>query len=505
MIMALRRPRPASLILILLAIFLFVPVLFRAASAQEAPAALPAGGAGLRVVVIPVEGMIDGGLFDSITRRVDEAKAIGATIIVFRIDTYGGLLDAALEITDAIGEIESPKTVAYVPRKAYSAGAMIAMACREIVLSPTASIGDAAPVVPTAEGSKILGEKEQSPTRNIFRKYAERNGYPVPLAEAMVTPEIEVWEVTFEGGRKQYLSSTDIDGLPEAEKAKITAKRIVDQKDRLLTMTAGEAVEFGFAKHVVKNFDELLAAYGMPAATVVTLETNWSETLVRFLNHPAISGIILLIGIIGLYTEFKAPGLGLPGAVAVVCFGLFFFSKHLSGMAEYWEILVFLIGLVLLGIEIFLIPGFGIIGFIGAGMMLAGIALMLMPGKITTAPMDIAFMMWTAVYSVGALIGAFVFGVLLAKFLPKTPVLSAVYLGAPDTGSVPHKEGAGVTGGRNLVGATGTAITMLRPAGKAEIGGDILDVTTQGDLVPKGAKIEVIAEKSNNIIVKEIK
>jgi len=457
------------------------------------------------VVVIPVEGFIDGGLFDSVKRRTGEAEAESPSLIIYRIDTYGGAVEFAMEITDFIGAIDKWETVAYVPKKAYSAGAMIAMAAREIALSPTASIGDAAPVMESPEGPEMLGEKIQSPVRNIFRKYAERNGYPIALAEAMVSPDAEVYEATFDDGTKKYMSSTEYDGLTEQQKGKITQKRTIVPKGRILTMTAKEAKDYGFARFIVKDLGELLDKHDLAGAEIVNEEVNWSEGLVRFLNYPVVAGIILLVGLIALWTEFKVPGFGLPGTVAIICFALFFFSKYLSGMAQYWEIFVFLLGAILLGIEVFLIPGFGLTGTLGIGLMLLGLALVLLPRHITTAPMDLSLIFWTGVYTSGAFAGAVVAAFALAKVLPKLPVVGLFYLGAPRPETIAHREGAGITEGRNLVGKRGTAVTMLRPAGRAAIGKDIFDVTTEGDLVAKDSTVEVIAQKGNNIIVREVK
>ncbi len=463
-----------------------------------------AGAAGAKtVVIIPVEGFVDQGLFDSIRRRVEESKALSPELLVFKIDTYGGLAITAMEITDEIGHIEAPLTVAYVPVKAYSAGAMIAMGAKQIVLGPLASIGDAAPVVPTEEGSKILGEKEQSPVRNAFRKYAQENGYSEALSEAMVSPDIEVSEVTFEDGTKKFMTDTELAGLKDAERFKIQSKRVVVAKGRILTMNAKEASEYGFARHIVKDTDELLSAYDLTGATVATLEVSWSESLVRFLNNPAVSGLIMMVGLVALYMEFKVPGFGLPGTVAIICFATFFFSKYLSGMAESWEIIIFIVGVVLLGIEIFVIPGFGITGFAGLVLMFLGLALVIVPNGITTAPVDMDFLLKSATYVVGAMIGAMVSGILLAKLLPKVPVVGLFYLGVPKPEAIAHREAAGVTSGKNLVGKRGTAMTMLRPAGRAVIDGEIFDVTTEGDLVAKDNRIEVIAQKGNNIVVRE--
>ncbi len=457
-----------------------------------------------RVVVIPLEGLIDRGLYDSVKRRVKEAEALDPAMIIFRIDTYGGLVDAAIEITDAIGGIETPKTVAFVPTKAFSAGAMIAMGAREIVLTPNSSIGDAAPVTEDPEGPKMLGEKMQSPVRNMFRKYAQRNGYPDALVEAMVSPDIEVFEVTYKDGTKKYMTSGAFDDLTEAEKANVDKKRVVVREGEILTATATEALDYGIARFVVKDLDELLAKYSLSDARIVTLDVNWSEALVRWLNHPLVASIILLVGILGIYMEFKIPGFGLPGTVGIICFALYFFSKYLSGMAQNWEILLFIAGLVLLGIEIFVIPGFGITGFLGATFVIVALFMALVPSHITLAPLDLDFLTRSSAYLVATFIAAFVLAVLLAKVLPKVPVVGKFYLGAPEPGRVPHSEGAALTEGKgNLVGKVGRAQTLLRPAGRAVIDGELLDVTTRGDVIAKGTLVEVIDTRGNNIIVKK--
>jgi len=470
-------------------------------AAQDAPgeADSPA------VVVIPMEGLIDKGLYDSLVRRVEESKAYDPALLVFHIDTYGGLVDAAIEITDEIGGLDEPKTVAFVPTKAYSAGAMIAMGAREIVLTPNASIGDAAPVTQSPEGPQIVGEKAQSPVRSIFRKYAQRNGYPEALVESMVTPELEVIEVTWKDGTVEYMLAGEFEDLAEAEKADVEKSRTVVREGEILTLTASEAEEYGIARFVVADIDEMLEKYSLTGARLVTLEVNWSEAMVRWLNDPRIASVILLLGILGVYMEFKVPGFGLPGIVGIICFATFFGSKHLSGMAAYWEILLFVVGLVLLGVEIFVIPGFGVAGFLGITFIILGLVLALIPANITLAPLDVDFLARAGAYFIATLVAAFIIGAVLAKWLPRTPVVGKFYLGEPEPQAVAHAEGAILTSGKKgLIGKIGRAETPLRPAGRAKIGGEYYDVTTQGDMVARGEEIEVIKVRGNNIIVKSI-
>jgi membrane-bound serine protease (ClpP class) len=472
----------------------------------QPPTAQPPRPAGEQVVaVIPVEGFIDGGLFDSIKRRIAEAQAYKPSLIVFQIDTYGGLVQFAMEITDVIGAVDTPRTVAYVPVKAYSAGAMIAMGAREMAVGPLASVGDAAPIAETPEGPKMLEEKFQSPVRGIFHKYAERNGYPVALAESMVTKEIIVYEVKFDDGSVKYLSAEELDALTAAQREHIAQKSVVKKEGELLTMSAEDAKKYGFARFVVKDFDELLTDYSLKEAKVVTLPVAWSESLVRFLNYPAVSSVLLLVGIIALYMEFKAPGFGLPATAAIICFGILIFSRYLSGMAQYWEILIFAAGVILLIVEIAFIPGFGFIGFLGLGLIVTGLVLMVIPPHMTRTPADAGYLALSTAYLAGTLIAAIVLMVVLTKLLPRTPVIGAIYLGAPEPSSIAHAGGAMATAGKNLVGKIGVAHTALRPAGRAIIDDNLVDVTTRGDLIPEGARVEVIAQKGNAIIVKAVK
>lgn len=465
----------------------------------------PAESARQTVVVIPLKGLIDKGLYDSMVRRLEESKAFDPVLLVFEIDTYGGLVDAAIEITDEIGGIEEPKTVAFVPTKAFSAGAMVAMGAREIVLTPSSSIGDAAPVIQGPEGPQIIGEKTQSPVRSMFRKYAQRNGYPEALVEAMVTLELEVVEVTYKDGSVKYMLAGAFEDLADAEKANVEKSRTVVREGEILTLTATEAHGYGIARFVVRDIDEMLEKYSLSGAEVVTLQVNWSEAIVRWLNDPRIASVILLLGILGIYMEFKVPGFGLPGIVGIICFATFFFSKHLSGMASYWEILLFAVGLVLLGIEIFVIPGFGIAGFLGITFIILSLVLALVPANITPAPLDMDFLARAGAYFIMTLVAALILGVLLAKVLPMTPVVGEFYLGEPAPETIAHAEGAGLTSGRkDLLGKVGHAETPLRPAGHAKIDGEYYDVTTQGDMVASGEQIEVIRVSGNNIIVKRV-
>ncbi len=458
------------------------------------------------VVIIPVRGEIDGALYDSLKRRIADARSYDPALIVFEIDTYGGLANYAMEITDLIGEMDKPKTVAYVPVKAYSAGAMIAMAAQDIVMGPRASLGDAAPVIPTPQGPHILNEKMQSPIRELFRKYAQLRGYPTALAEAMVSPDIVVYAVTFENGTTKYLSSQELDALPPAEQMQISKKEIVVKAGEILTMGAEEAKEYGFTRFVADDLSQLLADYSLAGTNVVTLNMNWSEQAARWLNNPIVTALLVVVGLVAVFLEIKMPGFGLPGSIAIACFALLIFGKYYTGMANYWEIIIFGVGLVLLAVELFVIPGFGFVGFAGIALIVIGLILMILPPNLTSAPIDATYMARSIAWLVFALGAAVGIAFLLAKLLPKTPVLGQVYLGAPPQASVPHSGGAVLTASVHLeVGAVGTASSNLRPAGRAVFDDNYVDVTTQGDMISAGTLVEIVSKKGNHFVVRAVK
>ena len=216
------------------------------------------------VVIVELEGDVTYGLYASIKRRTEEALALKPDLLVYRIDTYGGTANSALDIAEVIFQVEEPTTVAYIPRgkKAISAGALIAMACRQMVMGEGSKIGDCQPILPTPEGITVAGEKIESMLRTSFRSYAKRNGYPVALAEAMVSPHIEVHEMTIEGeDRPRYVRAEEAEDLKRRYGEKVTGDKVVLAEGELLTMDDEEAYRFGFARAIVASQEGMLAVF----------------------------------------------------------------------------------------------------------------------------------------------------------------------------------------------------------------------------------------------------
>ncbi len=456
-----------------------------------------------KTFIIPLHGMIDGGLFSSLKRRVTLATNAGAELIIFDIDTYGGRLEPAFDISDHIAGIKDVKTVAYISKKAISAGALVAISCNEIIMAPESEIGDCEPIIPSVEGGyQTAGEKIQTVLRAKFRKFAEKNGYPTILAEAMVTKEIEAYRITTEEKPEGFfISDKELDAMTEEEKKAIKSKKLIVGKNELLTMHAREAHEYGFAKHLVEDQDALLKLYNLNSKDVTTLETNWSEDMVRFLD--SIAPILLGVGLLALWMEFKSPGFGLPGIVGILCLATVFLSKYLVGLANAPEIIIFVAGIALLAIEIFLIPGFGLFGITGIGCILLGLILSFQDFIVPRTPANFGEFRINIFMILCSLLGSVIAGFTLLIFMPGIPMFRRIVLTTAEKPEFGFVSSTPVATSK-LVGKKGVVITTLRPAGRIEIENESYDVVTEGDFVEKGHVVEVIEVRGNRIVVKPL-
>ena len=292
---------------------------------------------------VPIVGVIELGLAPFVERSLEEARESGASAVVLDIDTPGGRVDAAERMADAISDSEVP-VYAYINRRALSAGALISLAAQRIYMRPGSVIGAATPV--TGEGQRAP-EKIVSAMRSSMRALAEARSLDPAVAEAMVDEQIEV------------------PGVSEA--------------GQLLTLTTEEAVDLAYAEEV-DGWNALMATLGTSGGQVVDQEVNWAERLVRFLSNPVVSPFLLSLGFLGLLVEIRTPTLGLAGAVGVTSLALFFGSHMLVGLAGLEGLIIFGLGITLMLIEAFFIPGFGIFGILGGIGALAGVYMSMLGG-----------------------------------------------------------------------------------------------------------------------------
>ncbi len=515
------------------------------------------------VVVVDVRGPIDPGLAYYVDRTVKEAQKYNPRLIIFEVDTWGGRVDSAIEISKTITDIKGPKTVAFVVKKAISAGALISLSCNDLYMKPDTKIGDCAPIAMTQGGIVELGEKYKTMLRAHFRNLAERNGYPVKLSESMVDKELEIYAIrrneqreyvdrreleetiqkmykTFES-KIRFKENTPVlrDGieLTDMEKAvfeNMTSKsdklkslddlsnfikrdiehriemKTVVEKGKLLTIFSKEAVDLGFAEAIVESRDQVIEKYIDDfKGDVRKIQISWSEDLVRLIDTYA--GLILLIGLACIYIEIKTPGLGLPGLAGGVLLAIFFGSHYLLGLADVIDIVLFVLGVVLICLEIFIIPGFGIAGI--AGILLVGASIVFSQQTFYLPNPNYPWDMDVFVQNLGSLAvciaGMFVFMYFFQKYLPSIPIFGKIVLKAPSSDEVQpmvaeKRKPDAIPDEPELTGKKGIALSHLRPAGIARIEKKRVDVVTRGEMIEKGQSIVVIKVQGNRIIVKKV-
>ncbi len=472
-----------------------------------------------KVAVIPCTGEIDGSLLYSIQRRTETALRDGADYLVYEIGTYGGRVDAADSIAKYLIQKVAPRahTVAFVATEAISAGAMISVSCQDILMQENTTIGDAAPIT---MGDKLEGverEKAESFVRATFQRAAEANGYPPVLLKAMVTMQVEVYRVrNLDTGKDELFEGDNLPKDPNRYDVKGATK--IDSKDQLLTLTAPKALEYGIARAVVKDragalaFLEKRDGVAFPGEPLV-LETSWSEQMVSWLNSPGVMAVLVMLALLGTYVEFHTPGFGLAGTVAAICFAIIVGSKYLIGMANWVEMVVLFVGIVLLLVEIFVLPGFGVAGVLGITGILLGLFGMLIRNAPNELPWPHTDTDWQSLSSgavslAGGFAGFLVLAWILSRYLPKIPFMSGLVLTPAGSGGAGAPVGVAApppSAGPLRVGERGEVVSRLRPAGKARFGEALVDVVATGEFIETGVRVEVIAINGSRIVVKRVK
>lgn len=451
------------------------------------------------VVIIPVSGEVGPAMAAFIERSLKESRKHPDALIVLEMDTFGGRVDSAFQIVDALINLPRGKTIAYVKKKAISAGALIALACNELVMKHSTTIGDCAPIMLSNEGPKMLGEKFQSPLRAKFRTLAKRNGYPEVLAEAMVSSDMTVFRIETADNEIIYMDSVEYNDLSEEEQKEMLSKKTVVGKGKLLTMDDQEALEYSFSQMSVTSAEEMLEEKGITDYTIITVKENWSERLVRLIT--IIAPILMLIGFAGLYIEMQTPGFGVPGIVGIICIGLVFFSQHMVGLADYTELLLVTVGLAFLAVEMFVLPGFGVAGFAGITLMAIGMILSFQDFVLPRpdVPWEAELLQKNVITVLGSFLGAAVLIMIFFRFiLPKfSMVVSGPFLSA----TLAHSHVDSDADATVSVGDIGVVVKPLRPAGSVRIDSNIYDVISDGEFIHKGQSVVITEIRGNRIMV----
>lgn len=425
-----------------------------------------ASGQKTQVMVMEIKATIDPAMKRYVEVAFDNAKKIEADMVMIEMDTYGGGLTDAKEIVDIIMKFPKPVWV-FINADAASAGALISIACDSIYMSPGATIGAA--TVVDGSGEKAP-DKYQSYMRSIMRSTAEENHRDPRIAEGMVDETLEIDSISPAG--------------------------------QVITFTTDEAMKYGFCEGKVTSIEEILTRNGIGDFQIIRFELSAPEKIVSFFLNPFVSGLLILLIVGGLYFELQTPGVGFPGLAAAIALILYLVPYYLTGLAENWEIIAFFVGLILIALEIFVIPGFGVAGIAGIGLTVVSLVLIMVNNdafNFDFVPSENLFaaLLATLTGLLGGIILLFVGGSRIAdsRFFKKVALTTTQDRTQGYTSSF-HSE--------QLKGKTGIAHTVLRPGGKVLIEGKVYDAYTQGEYISKGESIEVIGEETNSLRVKKI-
>jgi len=419
-----------------------------------------------KVFTFAIDKDIDPGMNRRVKLAIDQAEALKVDVILIEMDTYGGAVTDADEIRTRILESKIPVYV-FINKDAASAGALISIACDSIYMAPGASIG-AATVVNGTDGA-AAPDKYQSYMRSMMRSTAEATGRNPQIAEAMVDEKLVV------------------PGISDSSS--------------VITFSVAEAIQNGFCEGEYATAKEILAAQGLQSAEIIAYEEKTVDSIISFFLSPAVSGILILLIIGGIYFELQTPGVGFPLAVALTAALLYFIPYYLNGLAENWEILAFVIGIILLAVEFFIIPGFGVFGVAGIVLTLGGLVLGMLPNQAFDFELVPSSQLFGALLTV---ILAALAGVGMVFWLtPKVNEWGAFKHLTLETTQDRSKGYTSSTYTEDMLGKTGTVHSRLRPSGKVEIAGEIYDAYSRGEFLEQGEAIEVISTEGTSLRVKK--
>ncbi|MDR2701704.1 MAG: nodulation protein NfeD [Spirochaetaceae bacterium] len=508
---------------ILRSFFWLIPVLLALPLfADEIPetGGASAGSGDAAAWIIPIEGDIEPSMVTFVRREARRALDGGADFLVFEIDTFGGRVDSALQITSFIMSIKKAKTVAWVRNGessmgvSWSAGALIALSCSQIYMANGTSIGAAAPVTIGADGhTEGTGEKTVAAVRSQIAAVAEKNGHPTGIALAMADYDVELWETEADGVIK-VLTLQELERLeslrPGQEGAVKELRRvgIISPAGKLLSLTAGEAYRYGLTRGLADDREELLAMLGAGAVLEESAPSAW-DSIISFLVSGPVQGVLILIGLIMIFLEIQSPGFGIPGTVAILCFVLVFGSSFMLGRVGSLEIILFVLGLGLLAVEVFLIPGFGVVGISGIILIAFSLIFSMQDFVVPNFEWEWTLMGRNAIVVCTGLLAAITGIAVIALLGPKTRMFDRLMLKtqidqtASDGGGW-QNDGGVESDYAALTGKTGTTVTTLHPIGKADIEGATYQVESDGSFVEPGKEVKVVKVQGNNIFVRSV-
>lgn len=456
---------------------------------------------------IEVRGELDQGKLDSMRRRIKRALGKNANLIILQLECEGGTTvdagSAARELSQLTDEQGLPvKTVAYVPpRRSLGAATYLALGCHEIVMARDAVLGD----------FNYLADKSPEslkPRRDMLVKLARDQDYPPLLFDAMLHPGLVLYRVQSKTDPSDYRLLTENELKKDAASAAPRYNqvgRIDSPPGELFKLNAKLAREWDVVQaNDVESPETLYPLYNLEPGKVHVMRDDWLDSVAEFFREPMVNVILIMLGIIGLILELKMPGVALPGIVSAVCFVLFFWAYSFVGQFTFLAVLLFVLGLILLGVEIFILPGFGVTGISGVALVIGSLALVTLE-KMPETSQDWLGLTGTLATFGMSLTGAIVAAFIIAWYLPSIPYANRLVLTPPGEGTNDGPEYTTAPSPHaGLLGAIGIAESTLRPAGKARFGDDFHDVIAEGDYIQPGSRVQVIEIEGTRIVVKEI-
>lgn len=397
---------------------------------------------------------------------LEKAEEAGADLVILELDTYGGALTDADEIRTRILNFDKP-IYAFINKDAASAGALISIACDSIYMAKGSSIGAA--TVVTQDGA-AAPDKYQSYMCSIMRSTAEAKGRNPNIAEAMVDEDINLDSISTEG--------------------------------KVLTLSVSEALKYDFCEAQVESIEEILDRVNVKDYEIVVYELSTSEKIIALFLNPFVSGILIAIILGGVYFELQTPGVGFPILASAVALILYFTPYYLNGLAENWELIAFGIGVLLIALEIFVIPGFGVAGISGIILTCGALAL----AMVNNDNLDFSFVGSGDLYiatitTLTGLVGAILVMAIGGVRLANSEVFKRISL--EDVQDTSKGFSSSTYKSKSLVGKTGIAYTILRPSGRIEIDGEMYDAYTRGEYIEANSVVVVISDEGTSLKVKQ--
>lgn len=441
----------------------------------------------------PVRVSLTGGVTaESVARlrgRIERAIAEGCTFVWLRIETAGGSPQQSLVLATWLAGLDPAevRTVAYVPREARGDAALIATACDELVMHPSAVLG--------GEGAAAIGGRTAEAVVAAWRggvaKLRDRS-WSLPVALAV--PGLDVRRAVEQGsGRVAYFTEAELELRADRDAWQLGGSIGIGP----LELDGRRAEELGLVAHLVDDAEGVRRAYGLEGE-VAMAESGWADRLLEALASPSLAWLLLAIGGAGLFIELKTPGVGFGGFVAMVAFIVYFWSQYLNGTSGWLEVMLFIAGVVCVAAEIFVLPGFGVLGLGGGLLVIASIVLASQSFVLPVNDYQIRQMQWSLLGILAAAGGVALLGTVLRRWLPATPLVRDMLLEPPDDFGFDDTLLAA------LVGQVGTTTTRLAPAGKARIRDGVRDVVSDGPLVEPGTSVEVVAVRGDRVIVRAV-